>query len=168
MKIAFFALEVSAHCLLLLHLSPKLLIEVVMVIFVYLFHWIFLILFLMPVLMLVQVFSSIPLPIFFRASNYRASVLQKWLNSSHYKSRVRFNPDLVLVKCIESSSVLFVLLISAGLFCTSNDRPHTINSQLSRGSLSAWWIPWTDTCTGLVWRPSLCLDLFSHSNHAKS
>lgn len=41
-KIAFFfALEVSADCLLLLHLGPKLLIVVVMVIFVYLFPWIF-------------------------------------------------------------------------------------------------------------------------------
>lgn len=37
----FFALEVSADCLLLLHLGPKLLIVVVMVIFVYLFPWIF-------------------------------------------------------------------------------------------------------------------------------
>lgn len=118
--------------------------------------------------MFVQVFSSVPLPTFFRASNYRASVLQKWLNSSHYKSRVWFNPDLGLPKCIEFSSVLFAVLISTELFCTSNDRYHIINSQLSRGSLSAWWIPWTDTCTGLVWCPSLCLDLFSHSNHTKS
>lgn len=120
----------------------------------------FLIHFLMPVFILMQVLGSVPLPIFFRTSNFRASVLQKWLKSSHYKSHGWFNPDLGLVKCIEFSPVLFLLLITTELFCTSNDNTILINSQLLSQLIfmvnpTDWLLPWS------CWHPSLCLGLFS-------
>lgn len=127
----------------------------------------FLIHFLMPVFILVQVLGSVPLPIFFRTSNFRASVLQKWLKSSHYKSHGWFNPDLGLVKCIEFSPVLFLLLITTELFCTSND--NTILLTLSyQAILSSWWIPRTDSCPGLVGTQACAWVCLVNSNHATS